>query len=305
MARLKQIFGSGDRARREGAGAVTKTRPFALCADDYGLSYGVSVGILKALSAGVLTAVSAIVTGARWPAMGRELVRNDPDADLGLHLNLTLGRPLGPMAAFAPKGLFPPVSALARQSFLGRLPVDEIRDEIDRQLDRFEAVIGRPPDHVDGHHHVHMLKGVREPLLEALTARGLAGSVWLRNAGDAPHRIALRRAHVRKALTVRSLGAGFAHAAKKQGFKLNDGFAGFSSFRSDRDYARSFEACLRAPGRRHLVMCHPGLVDDDLKALDPVTTTRAQELSYLLSPRLPEILERRHLRLARLSKMEG
>lgn len=283
---------------------MTKTRPIALCADDYGLSYGVSVGILKALSAGVLTAVSAIVTGARWPAMGRELVRNDPDADLGLHLNLTLGRPLGPMATFAPKGLLPPVNAFVRQSVLGRLPVDEIRAEIDRQLDRFEAVVGRPPDHIDGHHHVHMLKGVREPLLEALVARSLAGRVWLRNAGDAPHRIALRGAHARKALTVRSLGAGFERAAMAQGFKLNDGFAGFSSFRADRDCARAFETYLRAPGRRHLIMCHPGQVDDDLRGQDAVTTTRAQELAYLLSPRLPEILERRHMRLARLSTMD-
>ncbi len=283
---------------------MTKTRPVALCADDYGLSHGVSVGILKALSAGVLTAVSAIVTGARWPAMGRDLVRNDQDADLGLHLNLTLGRPLGPMATLAQKGLFPPVNVLVRQSVLGRLPADEIRAEIDRQLDRFEAVIGRPPDHVDGHHHVHMLKGVREPLLEALVARGLAGRVWLRNAGDAPHRIALRRAHAGKALTVRSLGAGFERAAKPQGFKLNDGFAGFSSFRADRDYAVAFESYLRAPGPRHLIMCHPGHVDDDLRAQERVTTTRAQELAYLLSPRLPEILERRHMRLARLSTME-
>jgi predicted glycoside hydrolase/deacetylase ChbG (UPF0249 family) len=284
---------------------VTKYRQVALCADDYGLSFGVSVGILKALSAGRLTAVSAIVTGVRWPAMGRDLIRNDPDADLGLHLNLTLGRPLGPMATFAPQGKLPSVSAVIRQSVLGRLPVEEIRAEIDRQLDRFEAVIGRPPDHVDGHHHVHMFKGVREPLLQALVARGLAGRVWLRNAGDAPHRIALRRTQARKALSVRSLGAGFGRAAQAQGFTLNDGFAGFSSFRSDRDYARAFETYLRAPGRRHLVMCHPGHVDEDLKAQDAVTITREQELAFLLSPRLPEMLERRNMRLARLSTMGG
>lgn len=284
---------------------MTKSRQVALCADDYGLSFGVSVGIQKALSAGRLTAVSAIVTGARWPAMGRDLVRNDPDADLGLHLNLTLGRPLGPMTTLAPEGKLPPVSVVIRQSILGRLPLGEIRAEIDRQLDRFEAVIGRPPDHVDGHQHVHMLKGVREPLLEALVDRGLAGQVWLRNAGDAPYRIALRRTQARKALSVRSLGAGFGRAAQAQGFAINDGFAGFSSFRADRDYARAFETYLRAPGRRHLVMCHPGHVDDDLKAQDAVTITREQELAFLLSPRLPEMLERRHMRLARLSTMLG
>ena len=54
---------------------MAKERNIAICADDYGLSHGVSVGILKALDAGRLTAVSALVTGPRWPAMGRQLAR--------------------------------------------------------------------------------------------------------------------------------------------------------------------------------------------------------------------------------------
>ena len=67
---------------------------------------------------------------------------------------------------------------------------------------------------------------------------------------------------------------------------------------------RRFETYLRAPGRRHLIMCHPGHVDDELKTLDPVTITREQELAFLLSPRLPEMLEKRGLQLARLSQFD-
>lgn len=85
---------------------MVKEKIIALCADDYGLSYGVSLGILEAIAAGRLTGVSALVTGSRWPTMGRELVRRAADADIGLHLNLTLGSPLGPMPKFAPKGVF-------------------------------------------------------------------------------------------------------------------------------------------------------------------------------------------------------
>jgi predicted glycoside hydrolase/deacetylase ChbG (UPF0249 family) len=51
-------------------------------------------------------------------------------------------------------------------------------------------------------------------------------------------------------------------------------------------------------------MCHPGYVDEDLKALDPVTTTREQELAFLLSPRLPDMLEQHRMRLARMSTMD-
>ena len=48
-------------------------------------------------------------------------------------------------------------------------------------------------------------------------------------------------------------------------------------------------------------MCHPGRVDEELKALDPVTITREQELAFLLSPRLPEMLEKHGLKPGRLS----
>lgn len=280
---------------------MSKERLIALCADDYGLSYGVSRGILEALDAGRLTAVSALVTGPRWPAMGRELLRHCENADIGLHFNLTLGRPLGHMPKFAPTGAFPPVSKVIRMAMRGKLPMDEIRAEIDRQLDRFEAVVERRPDFVDGHQHVHGLPGIRDALLDAMLARKLAGRAWVRNAADALHRIALRGAHARKALAVRALSAGFYRAAHWRGFAANDGFAGFSDFDPGKDFARSFESYLRAPGRRHLVMCHPGHVDDELKALDPVTITREQELAFLLSPRLPEMLEKRGLKLGRLS----
>lgn len=274
----------------------------AICADDYGLSYAVSAGILEALDAGRLTAVSVLVNGPRWPAMGCELLRHSGDADIGLHFNLTLGRPLGRMPVFAPGGKFPGVGAVIRMAMRGKLPLDEIRAEIDRQLDRFAAVMERMPDHVDGHQHVHALPGVRGALLQALVDRKLIGHCWLRDSGDRLGRIALRRANIKKALTVRSLGAGFGREATYRGFAVNDGFAGFSSFDPGRDYAAAFETYLRAPGARHLIMCHPGHVDEELKAQDRVTITREQELAFLLSPKLPEMLARRGLRLGRLSQ---
>ncbi len=182
-----------------------------------------------------------------------------------------------------------------------KLPLDEIRAEIDRQLDRFESVMARPPDFVDGHQHVHVLPGVREALIEALLRDGSLAVPGCADTGDGLHRIALRRAHARKALAVRALASGFKRAANWSGFAINDSFAGFSDFHPGKDYAKSFATYLRAPGRRHLVMCHPGHVDEELTAQDPVTITREQELAFLLSPRLPEMLAERGLKLARLS----
>ena len=44
---------------------------------------------------------------------------------------------------------------------------------------------------------------------------------------------------------------------------------------------QDFAAAARAPGHLHLVMCHPGKVDDALKRLDPVVARREEELELL------------------------
>jgi predicted glycoside hydrolase/deacetylase ChbG (UPF0249 family) len=44
-------------------------------------------------------------------------------------------------------------------------------------------------------------------------------------------------------------------------------------------------------------MCHPGYVDDELRALDPALESRVEELNYLKSDAFGELLDRRGLRL--------
>jgi chitin disaccharide deacetylase len=55
------------------------------------------------------------------------------------------------------------------------------------------------------------------------------------------------------------------------------------------------------PGRRHLIMCHPGYCDEELVAADPVTLSRERELNFLLSPAFTDMLARKDARLVRLS----
>lgn len=268
-----------------------------LCADDYALTPAVSAGILEAINAGRLTATSAMTNRPTWLAAAKDLPATG--VEVGLHLNLTLGAPLTPMPEFAPEGRFPSLGGVLKTSFLNRLPEREIRAEIAAQLDAFEKGRGAPPDYVDGHQHVHVLPGARRWLLDELVARGLAGQVWLRDSSDRLVRIAARRKHALKALTLAAFGAGFARGAVARGFACNDGFAGFSDFDPAADYAMDFASYLVAPGASHLVMCHPGHVDAELAAIDPVTMSRERELEFLLSPRFPAALAAAGARLDR------
>ena len=272
---------------------------FMLCADDYALAPGVSIGILEALSAGRLTATSVMTNRPLWRSAAADLARFAPHAQIGLHLNLTLGAPCTSMPEFAPHGRLPALSRVIRATQRRALPQHEIRAEIAGQLDAFADAMGRPPDYVDGHQHVHVLPGVRTWLLDELAARALAGRIWLRDSSDRPSRIVARRSETLKALALAWFGHGFARLAQSRGFICNDGFAGFSRFDPRADYGADFARYLVAPGPRHLVMCHPGHVDPDLAAIDPVTTTRERELEFLLSDRFEAILQAAGARLGR------
>ena len=156
-------------------------RTVVLCADDFGMTPGVSRAILALARAGRLSATSAMTTLpflARFaPALGESGIA------VGLHLNLTAGPPLGPMPRLAPGGALPPLGRLMRAALAGRLPEAEAADEIARQLAAFEAAFGRPPDFVDGHQHVHVLPGVRSALLAALARLGATPRPSDRDAG--------------------------------------------------------------------------------------------------------------------------
>jgi predicted glycoside hydrolase/deacetylase ChbG (UPF0249 family) len=282
-------------------GTAEASFSFCLCADDFALSPGVSRGILEALAAGRLSAASVMTTRPSWPQGARELRPFKTLADIGLHLNLTLGSPLGDMPAFAVSGQLPDIRQLVKAAQKKALPEDEIAREISRQIDRFYEYFGTAPAFVDGHQHVQILPQIRTALFACLEQRGLFGKIWVRTSADRPLAILWRGAGVAKALGIAWLGRGFAREAAARGFPANDGFSGFSAFDPGQDYAAAFARYLRAPGRRHLIMCHPGYCDEELAAADPVTLSREHELRFLLSPAFTDMLCRKGARLARLS----
>ena len=247
-----------------------------VCADDYALSPAVTQGILEAVAAGRLNAVGAMTNRPYWPESARLFEPYANRCQLGLHLNFTCGAPLSHMAALAPDGRLPDARRL--MMFRGKA---EIQAEIMAQIDAFRAHYDRPPQFIDGHQHVHVLPNVRGELFAALEAQGLRGKLWLRDPSDRLSRILRRGFNIRKALLVALLARGFGAQARALGYVTNDGFSGFSSFDGE-NYPREFAASLRAMGSDHLLMCHPGHIDDELRHVDRVVESREVELAFLL-----------------------
>jgi predicted glycoside hydrolase/deacetylase ChbG (UPF0249 family) len=269
-----------------------------LCADDFGLTEGVSRGILELAEAGRISATGAMTNRPDWPRLAPALRPLAGRIGVGLHLNLTTAEPLGAMPGLAPGGSFPALGDLMGRALMGRLPVGEARGEIERQLDAFEGAFGAPPAFVDGHQHVHVLPGIRPALLAALAERGWQGKVWLRDPGDRVGAIVRRGVSVRKALLVAVLAQGFRRAAREAGFDTNEGFSGYSPFDAATPPGRIFRSAFLALGPRPVVMAHPGYGDEALRALDPVVESRAEELAYLKSDAFADLLRERDLVLA-------
>ncbi len=254
-----------------------------LCADDFAMSEGVSKGIEELALARRLSATSAIVTLETWPAHARRLVALRAFLATGLHLNLTLGAPLGPASSIAPDGEFGTNAALLRRCLTGAASHDEIAAEIDRQVALFEETTGFPPDFIDGHQHVHTLPKVRKALLTVLAARYTDYKPLVRDPWDNPLRILWRGAAAPKAIVIAKLAYNFGRAMRAAGFPTNHGFSGVSPFRLDIPYAQELGRFFLARGARHLVMCHPGYPDAALAELDDVVARRHHELDALFA----------------------
>jgi predicted glycoside hydrolase/deacetylase ChbG (UPF0249 family) len=119
-------------------------------ADDLGLSEGINRGIAVAHAAGVVTSASLMVTGpaARDAA---KLAREHPRLSIGLHWDV-----------WGEEGrAFPLEDPVA------------VRDEFERQLTEFVALLGRPPTHVDSHQHAHREGCAAEVIRELVAPLGV------------------------------------------------------------------------------------------------------------------------------------
>ncbi|HKA12839.1 MAG TPA: ChbG/HpnK family deacetylase [Candidatus Dormibacteraeota bacterium] len=106
-------------------------------ADDLGASRGINEGIAICHRRGVVTSASLMVTG-RAATEAALLSRDLPDLSVGLHWDVW--------------------GEDEREFDLSDRVA--VRDEFRRQLDRFHALMGRLPTHVDSHRHAHRRAGL-------------------------------------------------------------------------------------------------------------------------------------------------
>lgn len=141
-------------------------------ADDFNLTEGVTRGILEAHRSGIVTSTTVMVN-LPGLEMSRVLSQAHPRLGLGLHLNLTFGPPVLPPGKV--RSLVDDAGRFVRDH--GRLreagDPSEIRQELAAQVERFRAIFGHSPSHLDTHHHIHRHPPVLEAVLDLAVGLGV------------------------------------------------------------------------------------------------------------------------------------
>lgn len=130
-------------AARAAAG-LGPARYLIVNADDLGMSAEIDQGIFESHDQGIVTSASLLVDSPDAEA-AIEQARKRPKLGLGIHV------------AFDTRGKY----------FTDMKDLSAVQQQIDRQLAAFVRMVGSPPDHMDSHHHLHLLFNVAHLFLAA------------------------------------------------------------------------------------------------------------------------------------------
>ena len=152
-------------------------------ADDLGYSVWTDNGIFRAFQDGLVSSASLLVNGASAASAANRA--RAQDMCLGLHLNLTEGRPLSPFDSI-PQLLSPDGKLLYKEAFWTAAAAackeetsskskffDQVVLETRAQLAHFHELTGTPARHVDGHQHIHIAPGVASVLAPLFKSEGI------------------------------------------------------------------------------------------------------------------------------------
>lgn len=98
--------------------------------------------------------------------------------DIGLHLNLT--------HTFASGNLVFPLPMLIVRAWSASLNRELITQCIEEQWDLFVSVLGKQPDFIDGHQHIHQFPFIRDILLQLLKEKNLRVGFEIYNSRSIP-----------------------------------------------------------------------------------------------------------------------
>lgn len=246
-------------------------------ADDYGLTPEVSRGIREAHLRGIVTSTTCMMN---LPATADEIAKalvQTPQLGLGVHLVLTAGRPISRPdtvpSLCTEDGRFYKLDPL--QNRLTTIDPADVEREWRAQIAAFVAAAGRPPTHLDSHHHSSYFTPELFQLVLRL-ARELGCGIRLPDgAPTGPEVRALLDA-----------------SAPPHTDTL------FTGFYAEGVTLESLTAWLASlPDGTHELMTHPGFSDAELERISSYARPRDRERTVLTDPAVRAMLRTHNVEL--------
>jgi len=279
-------------------------RRLIINADDFGLTSGVNRAIAEAHDHGVVTSATLMANSQAFEE-AVQLAKSRSSLSTGCHIVLVDGKPL-----LDPARLSTLVDSRNRDAFrngvagfalraLGRsLSADQIEAETIAQIRKLQTST-LEVSHLDTHKHTHIFPAALEGILRAARICGITAirnpfEVIAANFAHAQRRMWKRYAQVK---TLRGLAGYFRRAVRKAALRTPDGTLGMVAT----GHLTPDLFCAIAdnmPEGTWEFVCHPGYVDDDLRAVPTrLRESRAQELSLLISAETKTALEKHGVQL--------
>jgi hopanoid biosynthesis associated protein HpnK len=268
-------------------------------ADDFGMAESVNDGIIKGFNDGIITSAS-FMAGARAAEHAAILARDNPSLGVGVHLCLTLVRPVAEPAkirTLAPGGVLPngPLPLMARL-FFGSIKIGEVELELRAQIERALA-LGIKPDHIDGHQHVHMMKRVFDVALKLAAEYAIPAMRY--PVGPDIGRV--RGAKRIEKKIFEGIARKNRRALEEAGIKFPDCFFGFAET-GNLDAEKLLTILEALPDGTSELMCHPGLPSETL-AEDNWGAGWGTELDAVTDEEAKEILEKQSIKEIKFSEI--
>ena len=271
--------------------------------DDFGLRDEVNDAIVKAHTGGVLTSASII---ANMPAAEKavKLAKDLPDLGIGVHLNLSKGKPLSEKPVI--KCLVDDAGQFClSKSKLAFLPLlsQRIRFAIETELNaQIQWIIdsGIKPVHLDSHYHIHFYPGLFSIVCRLASRFQIRAVRWVyepKDVSDTPWPISSD--HGKKNAAVYRFWAKI-NRFQNRDFIKSDSFAGIAhSGRIDVNFFKAVS--LYSRGNIVEVMTHPATGSDGLE--EQTDNVRLTELKALCDERVPRYFSEAKIKLTHYGRL--
>ena len=127
--------------------------------DDFGMSKGINAAILTGIEKGIITSTNVMVN-MPWSHEAKAIVETQRDCDVGIHLNITSGKPVSDkdtvLSLVDENGCFYAYPIFKKRLRQKKISKSEVKRELEAQIAKYRNTIGEP-DYWNTHNHVHML----------------------------------------------------------------------------------------------------------------------------------------------------